>query len=225
MHIGVWITAWARYNLLTNVIKQDKYCVYCDTDSMKLLEGYNKEEIKKYNKKVIENIKNVSKELEIDIEKFSPIDNEGKKHTIGLFDFDGFYEEFKTQGAKKYAYTKYIPIEKIKEDTNVIKKEKNKALILEITVAGVPKIGAKALKNLDEFEDDFIFDFKYTNKNLLVYADDMEPFELTDYKGNKKIVNDRYACVLLPTTYVLGKSEEYSYLLSDESSKRAVFKE
>lgn len=33
---GVWVTAYARNNLLKNVIKLDEYIIYCDTDSMKL---------------------------------------------------------------------------------------------------------------------------------------------------------------------------------------------
>ena len=222
---GVWVTAWARYNLLTNVIEQDEFCVYCDTDSMKLKEGYNKKAIEEYNKKVLEKIDIVSKELEIDKEKFAPVDSKGKKHIIGLFDFDGFYEEFITQGAKKYAVTKYVDNKKINSETNVIKKGKEKSLILEITVAGVPKIGGKALKNLEEFKDDFVFDFKYTNKNLLMYNDEMKNFNLKDYEGNKIEVKEKYGCALIPTTYVLGKSEEYASLISDESSKRAIFKE
>lgn len=35
---GVWVTAWARNNLLKNVIKLDEFVVYCDTDSIKLKE-------------------------------------------------------------------------------------------------------------------------------------------------------------------------------------------
>ena len=222
---GVWVTAWARYNLLTNIIENDKYICYCDTDSIKLLEGFDKSKIDKYNNKVLEKIKQASEDLEIDIEKFSPKDKKGKKHIIGLFDFDGFYESFITQGAKKYAYTKYIDKNKINDNTNVLKIENDKALILEITVAGVPKQGAKALKKLEDFKDNFIFDFKYTNKNLLIYNDNMESFKLKDYKGIEQIVNDKYACCLIPTTYELGKSEEYANLISEESSKRAIFKE
>lgn len=222
---GVWVTAWARYNLLTNVIKQDEYCVYCDTDSMKLKEGFDLEAIEKYNKKVLEKIEIASKELEIPIEKFAPEDSKGKKHIMGLFDFDGFYEEFITQGAKKYAYTKYIDNKKLTKDSNVIKKGKEKSLVLEITVAGVPKIGAKALKKLSDFKDNLVFNFKDTGKNLLMYNDNQESFILTDYLGNKLEVTDKYGCCLVPTTYVLGKSEEYANLLSDESSKRAIFKE
>ena len=33
---GVWITAYARNNLLKNLMKLDPYVVYCDTDSLKL---------------------------------------------------------------------------------------------------------------------------------------------------------------------------------------------
>lgn len=53
----------------------------------------------------------------------------------------------------------------------------------------------------------------------------MKEFNLEDYQGNICNISDKYGCSLIPTTYELGKSEEYSYLISDESSKRAIFKE
>lgn len=87
------------------------------------------------------------------------------------------------------------------------------------------KSGAKALKSLKDFNDDFVFKHEDTNKNLLIYNDEMEQFELEDYQGNKEILNNKYGCVLVPTTYVLGKSLEYSQLISDESSERAIFDE
>lgn len=70
-----------------------------------------------------------------------------------------------------------------------------------------------------------MFEYKYTNKHLLVYNDEQEEFYLTDYKGKKEKIKDVHGCCLVPTTYVLGKSEEYTKLLSDDSSKRAIFKE
>ena len=72
---GVWVTAFARSNLLKNVIKLDTYVVYCDTDSMKLKEGYNQEVIDDYNNFVVNKIKFVSKALDIPFEKFSPKDS------------------------------------------------------------------------------------------------------------------------------------------------------
>ena len=87
------------------------------------------------------------------------------------------------------------------------------------------KVGAKGLKNLNEFKDNFIFEYKYTHKNLLIYNDEMESFKLKDYKGNIVEVKDKSGCCLVPTTYELGKSEEYAELISDESSARAIYKE
>ena len=222
---GVWVTAFARNNLLKNVVKLDEYVIYCDTDSIKLKQGYDKQVIEDYNKFVEEKIKYVSKTLEINYEKFAPTDIYGESHMLGLFDSDGNYNEFITQGAKKYAVTKWIKKEKIKDNMNVIKIEDEKALILEITVAGVPKQGCKALKSLQDFKDDFVFEFKYTNKNLIIYCEEQEEFNLQDYQGNFYKVNDKSGCCIIPTTYILGKAEEYANLILDESSARARFKE
>lgn len=222
---GVWVTAWARYNLLINLIKYDKNVIYADTDSLKLYGDYDINIITEYNKTVENRIKNVAKELEIDINKFIPKDVFGESHMLGIFEHDAHYEEFITQGAKKYAYTKWIPKEKAKKNSNIVDEKDEKVKVIEITVSGVPKRGAKALKKLEDFKDDFVFRFEDTGKNLLIYNDEMEEFELTDYQGNKEILKNKYGCVLVPTTYELGKSEEYADLISDESSKRAIFKE
>lgn len=222
---GVWVTAYARSNLLKNVIKLDEYVIYCDTDSMKLKQGYNKNVIEEYNNFVHKKIDYVSKILEIPIEKFSPKDVFGERHILGVFDSDGNYNEFITQGAKKYAITKWIKKEKIKDNMNIIKIENEKALVLEITVAGVPKQGAKALKDLSEFKDNFVFNFKDTNKNLVIYCENQKEFCLTDYQCKCYNVNDESGCCIVPTTYVLGKALEYANLISENSSKRARYKE
>ena len=212
---GVWVTAWARNNLLENVLKLDEYVVYCDTDSIKVLDGYNKSVIENYNKSVVNRINVVSTMLRIPISKFSPKDSKGVEHMLGLFDPDGHYEEFITQGAKKYAVKEWIKDKKTGE-TN---------LKILITVAGVPKSGAKALHKLDDFRDDFVFHYKDTNKNLLKYVDNMKPIIVEDYLGNKLLVKDKTGCCLLPTTYILGKALDYANLISGDSSKRARYKE
>lgn len=223
--IGVWVTAYARRNLLECVCKLDKKCAYCDTDSLKLLEGFNIDVINSYNKKVIKKIKNVCNKMELNIKDFEPKDKFGISHRIGVFDLDGIYKDFITQGAKKYAVTRYVANNKIKSNMNVIKKGKEKSLILEITVAGVPKIGANALEKIEDFRDNFVFDYKYTNKKLLMYNDEMSNFLLTDYKGKTCEIHEKYGCCLVPTTYELGKSIDYANLVNDETSKRAYFKE
>lgn len=144
---------------------------------------------------------------------------------LGLFENDGIYKKFITQGAKKYCYIKEKENVKIKDTDNVVKKGKTKSEVLEITVAGVPKRGAKELKKIEDFKDNLVFHYENTNKNLLLYVDDMSPTLITDYLGNKEIITDKHACVILPTTYILGKSEEYTKLISDDSSRRAIYKE
>lgn len=222
---GVWVTAYARSNLLKNVIQLDEYVIYCDTDSMKLKKGYNKKVIDNYNKFVEQKIKYVSKILNISYDKFCPKDKDGISHLLGVFDKDGNYEEFLTQGAKKYCYTKWINKNKVKNDMNIQEIKENKVKILEITVAGVPKKGALALKNINEFKDNFIFEHKYTNKNSLAYCENQSKCDIIDYEGNKYTVDDISGCCIFPTTYNLKKSLEYCELLSDNSSKRAIFKE
>lgn len=209
---GVWVTAYARNNLLRNVVELDEHAVYMDTDSIKLIEGYDKNVIINYNNKVKERIINVSKLLKIPINKYAPEDIKGNRHMLGLFESETkqgnkfTYDEFITQGAKKYA---------VKSNGKI-----------KITVAGVPKIdGAKALKDLNDFRDNFIFKSSITNKKMLVYIDDQTDDEIIDYQGNKYINKDISGICMLPCSYELGKALEYADLLSDLSSKRAIYKE
>lgn len=222
---GVWVTAYARNNLLRNVIKLDEYVVYCDTDSIKLKDGYNKEVINDYNVYVEKRIDYVSKTLGIKKDRYAPRDVKGISRMLGVFDKDAHYEKFITQGAKKYAYEYLKEESKIKKDDNVIDIKDGKARVIGITVSGVPKRGAKALKNLSDFKDDFVFDYKDTNKNLLIYCEDLKPYKLKDYNGDDYYVTDKSGCCIIPTTYILGKALEYANLITDESSKRAIYKE
>ena len=202
---GVWVTAYARNNLLRNVMKLDKYVIYCDTDSIKLARGYDKKIIEKYNQTVKNRLEFTSRKLNIPLEKFSPKDNKGKVHMLGLFEYEGNYQEFITQGSKKYA---------VKEDNEI-----------KITVAGVPKSGARALKKLEDFKDGLIFRYKDTNKNLLFYVDNQEEHILRDYTGLEYKITDKSGCCILPNSYTLGKALDYCHLLTDDSSRRSVYKE
>lgn len=208
---GVWVTAYARDNLLRRVMDLDEFVVYCDTDSIKLVQGYNKDIFTEYNKKVESRIKFVADNLGIEVEKYEPLDVYGKKHLLGIYECETkenhlyTYDEFITQGAKKYAY---------KLDDKI-----------KITVAGVPKSGSVALKDLHDFKDDFVFRYEDTNKNLLIYTENQEELELEDYLGVKYNVSDKSGCCVVPTTYVLSKSNDYATLLNNASSKRAIYKE
>ena len=202
---GVWVTAYARDNLLRRVIANDDYVVYCDTDSCKLVEGYDKEVFNNYNKSVDERIEYVCRILKLEKNQYEPKDIKGNKHMMGLFEKECNYEEFITQGAKKYAY---------KIDDKI-----------HITIAGVPKKGASALKSLNDFRDNFIFRYEDTEKNLLMYVDNQESVEVEDYLGLRYNITDKSGCCILPNTYELSKSLDYVSLISDDSSRRAKYKE
>lgn len=208
---GVWCTAWARKNLLENVIKLDSEVIYCDTDSIKVTKYANLKVIEDYNKKVVEKIERVSDMLKIDISKYKPKDKDGIEHLLGVFDHDASYKKFITLGAKKYAFIK--------------KNKKTGNDEIGITVAGVPKKAKDALKRLEDFKDDYLFRYEDTGKMLIDYNDNQEPIELEDYNGVKYLVTDKSTACLLPTTYRLGIAEEYAEFISDHSSNRAIYKE
>ena len=208
---GVWSTAYARDNLLRRVLDLDQYVVYCDTDSIKLVQGYDKSVFEKYNQSVEDKIRYVCKVRGIDFNRYAPSDIKGIPHLLGVFECETgkgrtvTYDKFITQGAKKYA---------VEIDGKIY-----------VTVSGVPKSGgAKCLKSLDEFRDDLVFDFENTNKLTLFYNDNQESYTITDYLGNSYTVNDKSGICMIPTTYKLGKALDYIELITEQSSERAKFR-
>ena len=216
---GVWVTAYARYNLLSTLAKVDDYLVYTDTDSLKIKCGYDKNIILDYNKKVEEKIDRVCDLLKIDKNLYRPKDIEGNEHILGVFEHEGdyeiTYEKFKTQGAKKYAVVEKV----LNKKTNRYDSE------ISITVSGVPKKAKCVLKSLEEFEDDFVFKYEDTGKQTSFYNENQIPVTITDYLGNEYQVRDKTGIAMVPTSYTLGRSLEYAHLISDESSRRAIYKE
>ena len=189
--------------------------IYADTDSIKLVSGYDKKVIDSYNDSVIKKLKDVSKSMSIPFSEFAPEDIKGRKHCLGLFEKETTskvnteftYKEFKTEGAKKYAYRTM--------DGDV-----------KITVSGVPKCGAVALKNdINNFTDNLLFKFEDTGKNMLMYNDFQDTFIITDYQGNIDTIKQTTGACIVPATYELNKSIEYANFLDDNSEERSLYKE
>ena len=158
--------------------------------------------IEDYNRRAIEKTRSVCKKLGLEFKQFAPADIKGRKRQMGVYDYEGRYDLFKTLGAKKYCT----------ETDNAI----------NITVAGVPKAGAACLSDIREFKKGLIFDSKTTGKNSLFYNDYQSAHKLTDYKGNIYNIRDRSGCCILPANYTLGVTEEYEELFGSE---RARYKE
>lgn len=183
--VGVWCTAWARWELETGLRlvfeSENGRFIYTDTDSIK----YTGEvDFTNYNNERIRNSRNHGAYA---------IDSKGKYHYMGVFEEEGTCQRFVTLGAKKYAY----------EDSNGD---------LHITVAGVmKKAGAKELAEnggIEAFRPNFIF--REAGGIEAVYNDDPE---IKEYKIDGHTVPITPNVVLRESTYTLGITEEYEYLL------------
>lgn len=188
---GVWVTAWARWHLeqgikLCHQPDKGSEFIYCDTDSCKYIgevdwSGYNKER------------QELSKKNGV-----YATDPNGKIHYMGIFEPEDKLEasEFKTMGAKKYAYRTMIDGK------------------LHITIAGVnKKIGAIELERaggLSAMKEDF--KFIYAGGLKAKYNDYPEVSSWVTEDGHT-IKITRNVC-LLPNTKTLGISAEYRELIT-----------
>ena len=122
--VGVWVTAYARFELqkLIDMVGDD--FVYCDTDSVKYLNNHDNE-LNTYNSKHIQAYKAE--------QTLQATDRFGKNHIGGVFEDEGVYKEFKTLGSKKYCYC---------YDDDIV----------HLTCAGAPKSCAKELSCVDDFD-------------------------------------------------------------------------
>lgn len=194
--VGVFVTSYARYNLYSTILSShdfDRHVIYCDTDSIKYYGDFD-DIFKEYNKRIYEKYKKVcSRFSQLKISDFMPKDKKGVEHPLGYWDFDGSYTRFRTWGAKKYAY------------------EDDKGL--HITVSGVSKKGASALKNLEEFKKDFEWGYKDSHKLAHYYNDSQPLVTITDADGNRWTNKYIHGLILQPTTYKLGVTDVYEALI------------
>lgn len=192
---GVFVTAYARRNLWLMIQQIDGDVIYCDTDSVKYIN--NHEDIfDEYNKKIIEKLQTSCTYHGIDPSMLSPKDTKGVQHPLGVFDTEKDYYKFVTLGAKKYAF------------------QHDKNGKIEITVSGVSKTGASALKKLSDFKKGFLFDYQHSGKKILTYNDEQTPTVITDQFGNSVEYHDKYGINLMPTKYKIGMSELYETYLN-----------
>lgn len=194
---GVWITSLSRQHLMDIVLYSkefDKCVCYCDTDSVKYFGDFDYV-FEWYNKKVYKHYKELCKRFkDLNIEDFEPLDPKGNKHPIGCYEFDGFYSEFKTLGAKKY-----------------VAREDGK---LHLTVSGVAKSGVIALNdNIDNFKKGLVFDYNTSGKLTHFYNDNQPETDIIDYERNVYHSTISYGITLAPTTYTLGTTELYDLLI------------
>lgn len=210
---GVWVTAYARRELMLAVNHCGADEAYHDTDSCKTLnwKKYKKEYFDKQNKLMDQKLRKMCEFYDIDFKKTRPLKPSGEAAPLGYWEFEGYYESFKTLGAKKYAY-----INLFNEDGSI--KDKNKGM--HVTVSGVnKKKAAKLLPDLESFEDGFTFDRDLCGSKLLTYIDGTNP-EVTLPDGYR--VHHAYACNMRNNSYTLGLTSEYASLIQEINELKGI---
>lgn len=181
---GVWCTAWARYRLQEGIKLAGENFVYCDTDSVKYIGNIDWTE---YNKQ---------REKDSKASGAYATDPKGITHYMGVYEADGEYSEFKTLGAKKYAYN-YEPGGKT-----------------YVTIAGVTKkSGGKELDEnggLTAFSPGFTF--VKAGGTEAIYNDDPE---IKTVVRDGKQIDITPNIVIKDSTYTLGITAEYASLLKN----------
>ena len=168
---GVWVTAYARRNLFTGIKEFGMDYIYSDTDSIKAKNYENHMDyINKYNDVVKLKLETAMKFHGIDFEQVEPKTIKGEKKLIGVWDFEGVYDKFKTLGAKRYM---------IEESGKI-----------SMTVSGVNKVKALPYlvdtfgdKIFDNFDDDLKVPAPYSGKLTHTYIDTERRGVLVDWKG------------------------------------------
>lgn len=201
---ALFITAYARRNLFSGIDELKEDYIYADTDSVKY-RNYEKHQkyFDEYNKNIDAKMERMCKNYKIDIEKTRPKTIKGKAKPLGHWNYEGYYQKFKTLGAKRYMV-----------------KQRGKYLI---TVAGVDKklstkYIAKTQKEAEPFRY-FEFGLKvpkgYSGKIAAKYSNHEASEVITDDYGNSELMKEKGFCYLEETEYCMSELQTYlQYLRS-----------
>ena len=212
---GVWCTAYAQRNLFTGIYELKEDYIYSDTDSVKFVNlEKHKKYFDEYNENVIHKLKRMCDNYNIPFDMCSPLTKDGKRKTIGLWDYETCYKRFKTLGAKRYMIESNEPI-------NYGTKENPIYYNYSLTVSGVNKKTAIPYlykeygdKIMDEFTDGLVIPPQFTGKNIHTYIDEETSGIVTDYYGNSLEYHELSSIHLEESGYELSLSREFvDYLL------------
>lgn len=195
---GVFVTAYARYNIWSAIIECGNDHRYTDTDSEKCVNyEVHRMWFEDYNKHVEYKLKCACKVHGIDFSMCNPQNKKGEHKLLGAFELDAEYKRFKTLGAKRYLY-----------------QYKNGEY--GITVAGMGKktgldyMLEKCGDNIfDMFEDGLIIPSKNSGRLIHTYIDEIRSGKLTDMYGIESDYISPSSIHLEPAPYTLGLTGDF----------------
>lgn len=196
--IGVWVTAYARYDLHTALMRNSGNSVYWDTDSVKTTE--NIERFERLNELKLKRLSEIYQNNE-----YSATDIKGNEHIIGLWDKETSAAiPFKALGAKKYCY---------------FDKE------FKITVSGINKnTGAEYFRKFknpfNKFALDTVVPATYSGRTTSEYV--VEPY--TAYINGVKCSENSYLNII-NVPYTFGDVSDHLYFIEKLKKGANIFEE
>lgn len=185
---GVWVTAQARAKLrkMLNIVGAD--VLYCDTDSVKFIGDHHIKEFEAENETLMKQAADSGAVA---------YDKEGNAHYLGVWEYEGKYEEFKTLGAKKY----------------IVRKNGQ----YYSTIAGVSKKAGAEFFNahgIDAFKNGTVI---HNSGHLVAYYNDDEIHNIT---VNGCTFETAANIALIDDTYTIGITGEYMDVLQKALANR-----
>ena len=202
---GVFITAYARRNLFTGIMSMGKDYVYCDTDSIKFLNmDAHKAYIEDYNRNIIRKCTECLEHWDLDPAMLAPKNQKGVEKQIGIWDYEGRYDYFKTLGCKRYLTYKDGEF--------------------DLTCAGLPtKAGLNALladgtdiqQVFSRFNQEFDVPVGDADKLGHFYRDTSFEYSGVDKDGNYDRITYRSCCVLFDIGFKVNFSDLYQLYIDN----------
>lgn len=197
---GLWVTAYARRNLWTGIFEMGDDYVYSDTDSLKILNyEAHKDYFKRFDAEIVAKMEAMCDFYGLDKTLLAPKTIKGVTKMIGVWDYEGTYELFKTLGAKRY-----------------LQCEKGK---LKLTVAGLSKqnginymldkSGGDVNKVFAMFDDALYIPAENTGKMTHTYQDACLKYQCTDLNGVTETVEPASGIHLEPCEFTMTISDGF----------------
>lgn len=196
---GIWVTAHARRALFTGIKEFSGDYVYADTDSIKCL-NFEKHTnyIKAYNAGIIAELEKACCVHGLPADAIRPKTIKGIEKPLGVWDYEGKSDLFKTLGAKRYMQFKEGQLSLTVSGVN-----KKTAIPYLLNKHGTPAAV------FDAFNDGLYIPPEATGKNTHIYIDDPMDGLLTDYLGNTAEYHELSGIHLEAADYTLSLSKLY----------------
>lgn len=191
--IGVWVTSYARRQILKPIKRMSENAIYCDTDSVKYIGNKRYDHYwEVVNNSIKAEFLEAMKFHKFSEEEYRFFDKDGKEYFMGIFEEEEPYYRFKSLGSKRYLVEYY--------DHK-----------LSTTVAGAPKslwqyLGADNDSAFRNFTNNFTLpDCKLTH----TYTENNVIRIITDYLGETTAQEIRSGVCLSPADFSMKLDSEF----------------